>query len=229
MLLRLSRKFKETPDATTFVFASDEPLTWEAGQYGIYRLEHPNVDDRKNRRFFTIASPPFQGSPQITTRISEKSSSFKKALNALEVGDQAELVKVGGDFVMSDTAAQHVMIAGGIGITPYHSIIRQLDHDGQAINITLLYANRTKEFVFKPVLDEIATRNPNFNIQYLVEPQRIDEAVITSAAKDLSNPIYWISGPEPMVEAFEEMITQMGIEKDRIKTDFFPGYQWPEA
>lgn len=229
MLLRLKHKHNETLDTITFVFESDKPVTWQAGQYGIYRLEHPNADDRKSRRFFTIAAPPFEGTPQITTRITEKRSTFKTALNALEIGGEIELVKVGGDFVMEDPAAQHVMIAGGIGITPYHSIIRQLDHDGSPINVTLLYANRTEDFVFKPVLDEITSRHESFKVKYFVEPQRIDAEAFRAASANLTDPTYWISGPEPMVEAFEKLLDELGITKDRIKTDFFPGYQWPEA
>lgn len=229
MLLRLIRKINETPDTLTFVFEGDEPVSWKAGQYGTYRLEHPNPDNRKTRRFFTIAAPPYEGRPQITTRINPKGSSFKKALQSLGVGGKIELLSVSGDFVMDKPEAHHVMIAGGIGITPYHSIIRQLDHDRQPINITLLYANRTEDFVFKKIFDKIAANHQNFIVNYFAEPKRIDEAAIRDASSNLTNPTFWISGPEPMVEAFEQTLAGMGILKDRVKTDFFPGYKWPES
>lgn len=228
MLLRLSRKHIEAADTVTFVFETKEPVAWKAGQYGIYRLEHQSPDDRKDRRFFTVAAPPFEGTPQITTRITEKSSSFKKALNALPIGGEIELIKTGGDFVMTDPITNHLMIAGGIGITPYHSIIRQLDHEARPINITLLYANRTDDFVFKEVLDNIAGRHANFTIKYIVEPRRIDNQAIENAAAGLSDPNYWISGPEPMVKAIDKCLAELGITKEKIQTDFFPGYNWPE-
>lgn len=206
-----------------------EPVSWQAGQYGLYRLPHPNADDRRDRRFFTIAAAPFEHHLQITTRINPKGSSFKKALLALSEGDGIELIKSDGDFVMNDPSRRHVMIAGGIGITPYRSILLQLNHDKQPINVDLLYANRTDEFVFQKEFEEAASANPNFKIHYFVEPKKIDDAAIREVAPNLEEPVFWLSGPEPMVEMFEQSLADMGVPKDNIKTDFFPGYQWPEA
>lgn len=229
MQIRLAHKYKAATDTVTFIFEPPEPVSWQAGQYGLYRLPHNEPDNRKDRRFFTIAAAPFENHLQITTRFNPKGSSFKRALSAMNLGEEIELIKVEGDFVMSDPSAHHIMIAGGIGVTPYRSILKQLDHEGQQINVDLLYANRTSEFVFQSELEEIASRNPGLKIHYFVEPNKIDNQAISSLPSDLDKPIYWLSGPEPMVEAFESSLQEMGIGSGQIKTDYFPGYLWPET
>ncbi len=225
MQLILDHKSPEAGDATSFFFKPNPELVWQAGQYCIYVLPHEHPDDRKDRRFFTISAAPFEGATRITTRLSPKGSTFKHALDGLQPGQSIEAIKTGGDFIMDDPTKQHVFIAGGIGITPYRSILKQLDHDGQPLNVSLLYGNRTDEFVFQTELEEMAGRHPEFRTRYLVEPQRIDEALLKEFLPD--HPTFWISGPEPMVEGFETTLKKLNVPERDIKTDYFPGYNWP--
>jgi ferredoxin-NADP reductase len=76
-------------------------------------------------------------------------------------------------------------------------------------------------------LDAIATRHPTLKIDYFIGDRRIDEAAIRAAVPDLAKPVFYISGPEPMVEAFEKMLKGMGVPDDHVKHDYFPGYDWP--
>lgn len=225
MILKLKAKQAETSDAISFIFDAPAELTWQAGQYMIYKLPHDHPDDRKDRRFFTIAEAPFQREIRITTRFNPKGSSFKRTLHDLKIGNEIEAIKVGGDFVMEDPASQHIFVAGGIGITPYRAILKQLDYDGQPVNVTLLYANRTDEFVFKGELEELAQKHSEFTIQYFIDPQIIDEAVLKKYAEGEAT--IWLSGPEPMVEGMEQTLKKLNVPAERIKTDFFPGYTWP--
>ncbi len=228
MKLRLKAKQPEQGEAVSYFWEAAEPVSWKAGQYGVYKLPHPNADDRKDRRFFTISAAPFEQNPRITTRItSPKGSSFKSALDHLKVWDEIELATVGGDFVMENPQAHHVFIAGGIGITPYRSILRQLDHDNQPINVQLIYANRNRDAVFKTELEELATRHPAFKIDYVLEPQRVDEPTVSKLVPKLEGSMVWVSGPEPMVEAVEKVLKKLNVPLGHIKTDYFPGYNWP--
>lgn len=227
MKLTLIEKRKETRDVTSFIFSPDKPISWEAGQLLHYTLPHENPDDRKIERYFTISSAPFEGHIMVTTRLAEKSSTFKKALFAMPIGGTIEADGLEGDFTVSDPSAELVFIAGGMGITPYHAILLDLDHRGLSISAKLLYANRDSDFVFKDELEALAKKHPNFTIKYFVSPERIDEAAIRKEAPDLGKPIYYVSGPEPMVEAFEKMMLAMGIPDAHLKRDFFPGYNWP--
>lgn len=225
MKFKLIQKIKETSDVTTFVFEPDQPLEWTAGQYMHYILPHENPDDRGTERYFTISSAPFEKHPQITTRhADEKSSTFKTTLFNLEVGDEMEANDLEGDFIFGDPDKEYVFLAGGIGITPFHSILKDLDHKGLQPKITLIYSNRNQEVVFKDEFESFKQRNPNLIIHYLYSPERIDEDSIKKYSPSLQGPIFYMSGPEPMIEALGETLKGMGVAESSIVQDFFPGY-----
>lgn len=226
MKLTLVEKIQETSNATTFVFKYDGDFTWTAGQLLHYTLPHENPDDRGIERYFTISAAPSTKHISITTKFAgEKSSSFKKALFALPIRSEIEADGLEGKFTLPDPKQESVFIAGGIGITPYHSILAEADTQGSDIHVTLLYANNDADFVFKRELEEISSKHEHFNIHYFVAPERINEEAIRKHVPDLTKPVFYISGPEPMVEAFEKMLAEMGIADAHIKRDFFPGYE----
>ena len=228
MTLILDHKQQEGPDTTSFFFKSDPPLSWTAGQFLHYTLPHQNPDSRKTERYFTISAAPEEGQVRVTTRFAgEKGSSFKKALQALPIGGSIEAEGPEGDFIVEDATKDFVFIAGGIGITPFRSILIDLDHRELPMHVTLLYANRTEDAVYRTELEALAAKHPDLKIVYFIGDTRIDELAIKTAAPELQKPIYFISGPEPMVQAFEKMLTQMVIPDGQIKRDFFPGYDWP--
>ena len=228
MKLILVDKRSETEDVVSFMFRSDAPLKWQAGQFLHYSLPHPDEDDRGITRYFTIASAPFEGHVMLTTRFaSERSSSFKRALRGLPVGAAVEVGEPDGDFVVDAPGDQYVMIAGGIGVTPFRAILLDLDHRELPINATLLYANRTLDFVYKAELDRLASRHPGLVVRYLVSPERVTQPSIRAVAPDLARPIFQVSGPEPFVDALGSMLSDLGVPEAHVKRDYFPGYDWP--
>lgn len=229
MKLKLVERRDEASDVTTFIFQPESPLEWQAGQYLHYTLPHDNADDRGIERWFTIAAAPFEGHVQITTRFnSQRSSTFKAALKALQVGDEIEADGPEGDFTVEDPNRHYVFIAGGIGITPFRAILNDLDHHGADIDVTLLYGNSSQDVTFRHELDALATKHPKFKIDYIFMPQQIDETVI-KALPDFASQIYYVSGPEPMVKAIATMLEGLNVPKTQIKLDDFPGYDWPSA
>lgn len=225
MVLKLLEKKQETKDVVTFIFESSETVSWQPGQFLHYVLHHEPTDDRGSDRWFTNSAAPFENLIRITTRhADEKSSSFKEKLFSLEVGKTIEASSVEGDFTLDDSAKSYVFIAGGIGITPFRSILKQLDHDKKPINVTLLYSNRNQDIVFKEELEAIAAANPGFKIHYVFSPEHIDESKIKEFVSDLKTPLFYVSGPEPMVDAMNDMLKKMGVPEDHIKGDWFPGY-----
>lgn len=224
MKLKLLSKRNETNGIKTFVFEPETPISWKTGQYLIYSLPHKNEDLRGKMRFFTISSSPFEKKPSITTRINKnKPSSFKKALNNLTIGDFIEAKGPDGDFVIEDVKQTHIFIAGGIGITPFISMIKQLNNDNSPINITLLYSNRNGDIAFKKKLDEIAIKHPELKIHYFISSGRIGEKELKNFVNDKKN-IFYVSGPDPMVEAMTKLLEELGVAKESIKTDYFSGY-----
>jgi len=222
--LKLIKK-KEVAGIMTFIFSPQEKLEWKAGQYLRYRMDDPEADDRGNNRFFTIASSPLENQVQLSTRIDpEKGSSFKKNLNDLTEGEEIEAVGPLGAFTLDDPSKQYVFIAGGIGITPFRAILTDLDRRNLPINVTLLYANRDENLPFKELFEKIAATHPEMKIHYVIDPEKIDVEEIKKAVPDFKTPIFYVSGPQPMVEAMEKTLAELGAPVENIRHDSFPGY-----
>jgi ferredoxin-NADP reductase len=225
MKLKLIEKRKETNDVMTFIFFPAESLSWTAGQFLHYVLHHEPTDDRGSDRWFTNAAAPFENHVRITTRIArEKGSSFKNMLASLPEGKSIEISFVEGDFTITDPNLEYVFIAGGIGITPFRSMLKQLAFEKKPINVTLLYANRDQQIVYKDELEEIAENNPNFTIHYIFSPEHMDEEKIKKFVPDMQKPIFYVSGSLPMVESVGTLLKRMGVLDDHLKQDWFPGY-----
>jgi len=225
MKLKLAARKTESPGVESFIFKPAEPLVWKAGQFLHYVLNHSSTDDRGSDRWFTIASAPCEKHVMITTRFdSKRSSTFKKTLKALKPGDTIEVSDLDGDFIVSDPRKEYVFIAGGIGITPFRAILKQAEYEGKKLRVKLIYANRNNVAAYKKELEAMANRNPNFEIIYIFSPRRIDKDTVKEFVPDLKKPFFYVSGPEPMVEAIGKMLQQIGVPKKRIKQDWFPGY-----
>jgi ferredoxin-NADP reductase len=227
MKLTLVEKRHETADTKSFLFQPEGDLTWKAGQYLHYKLPHANPDDRGIERYFSISSAPFEKRVMLTCRFAPKGSSFKRALDALPVGDKIECDPAEGDFVVEDASKPMVFIAGGIGITPFRSILLQLDSRKQQPDILLLYANRTEDIPFRIELDGVAKRMTKLRIKYFIGDHRLDGNAIRSSVIDLVRRKVYVSGPEPMVESIDRTLKGLGISEAEIMNDFFPGYDWP--
>ena len=225
MKLKLVERQSLFADVETFYFEPKESIDWQSGQYMHYVFPHQNEDDRGEERWFTISSPPYEKHISITTRFTEKEgSSFKRALKAMKIGDAIESDGPKGRFVITEPAKKTVLLAGGIGITPYHSMLLQMDHDGQAINADLLYANRDDNFVFGEELAALETKHPDLHIHKFVGERRIEVEDFKPYADDPALTIY-LSGPEPMVENYAKTLKEkFGVAEERIMADDFPGY-----
>ncbi len=217
----------EVSNVRTFIFEPEEPVQWQAGQFVHYTLPHEGVDDRGDERWFTISSAPYEQEIRLSTRIfDDKRSTFKDVLVGLKPGDTIEGEAPDGKFTVQDADRQYVFVAGGIGITPFRSMLKQLHHEGKDIKVELLYAVRDEnEAPFKDELEAIAAEHENFNITYFVGDNRIDEKVLKSYRDMFGSPYFYVSGPEPMVESFKVMLEKIGVAEDHIKLDYFPGYE----
>lgn len=225
MKLKFIAKEPRIENVYTFTFEPDKKVTWQPGQYMHYELPHPDADDRGVERWFTISAPPYFGKIQLTTRFdTERSSTFKRALQKLEIGTVLGAGDPRGEFLIEEDATRHVFIAGGIGITPYHSMLLQLDHDGKQLNVDLLYANRDNNFVFDDEFQALASKHSEFKIYKFVGNQRIQESDFSKYLND-KGVVFYISGPRPMVESYQHLLEKLSVEAERVKTDYFPGYQ----
>ncbi|HUD03262.1 MAG TPA: FAD-dependent oxidoreductase [Patescibacteria group bacterium] len=224
MKLKLIQKKVETKDVESFVFEPSKPIKWQAGQFLHYVLDHKNPDDRGIERWFTISNAPFEDCPRITTRITDPDgSTFKKALLSMKSGDFIEGDNPEGDFIYDKKAQKHILIAGGIGVTPYRSMLLQLDHDDQPIDAELLYANRDSDLVFDAEFSQLENKYPDFHILRFTDDKYIEKADLAKYINEKSI-LFYISGPKKMVDIYQAMLAELGIPENQIILDYFPGY-----
>ena len=226
MRLTLEEIKQETSDVTSFIFKPEHPLDWQAGQFFHYILHHEPTDNRGSDRWFSVSSAPYEEVIRLTTRFaSQNGSSFKNALKKLKTGDDIEASDLEGDFILDNADRDYVFIAGGIGITPFRAILKQLDYEKKPIRVSLLYSNKGADNVpFKLELEELVKNHPEFQIHYFFSPDRLDEQKIRDLVPDFLEKMFYISGPEGMVESLGEDLTRMGLPQNQLKQDWFPGY-----
>jgi len=235
LILKLKEKIRITPDTYDFIFPLEKKLSFVAGQYMEWTLAHHNPDSRGNRRYFTLASSPTERNVRIGVKFYPQSSSFKRAM----LNETTDIVAASqaGDFTLiPDINEKLVFIAGGIGITPYRSMLKYLIDKNEQRDIVVLYSNKYKsEIVYKDIFDE-AQEKLNIKIIYTLtdkrsiahnlngETGRIDELMIQKNVPDYKERFFYLSGPHAMVTSFEEVLNKMGVKENRIKKDFFPGF-----
>jgi ferredoxin-NADP reductase len=234
--LRFVRRVHEGENVASFVFDVDQPLGHRAGQAIRLTVPHPEPDDRGLARTFTLSSAPSEPFAMISTRLSEPPSTFKRALRALEPGAVAEARGPYGRFVYAEHDTPAVFIAGGIGVTPFRSMLVELASQRVAAPVTLLYANRSPDIPFRSLFDSLARGWPGLQIVYTVTRPtpdwrgsvgRVGEELIRRHVPDLSRPLFYVAGPAAMVEATARVLAVLGVGPDRIKQESFPGYDAP--
>ncbi|MBI2039493.1 FAD-dependent oxidoreductase [Candidatus Microgenomates bacterium] len=229
------RNKKEVATGTLLVsFEVIEPFTFKPGQYCFVTLINPPYpDDRGNRRHFSIVnSPNEKGTITITTRLSE--SGFKRGLRELKIGDQTQLGPIAGAFVLpDDTSIPLVLIAGGIGITPFMSILKFVAEERLPYQITLIYSNRDQSSTtFYDELQLLSTQLPNFQLvltmtedpNWTGEKRRVDTTFIKEYFPNVNAQKYMVVGPPGMVSAVQNALLEAGVTPDNINVENFTGY-----
>ena len=193
-------------------------------------------NDQNWRHAFSIVSAPFEDQLVVATRM--RDSAFKRALKALPTGAP---VTINGPFgslcLHQDRTRAGVFIAGGIGITPFVSMLRQAQHDRLHQRLILLYSNRRPEdAAFLADLQQLEEQNTHFRLVATMTNMRLSTrtwpnqtGVITadlvkSVVGDVPKPIFYLVGPPGMVESMRQTLHQVGIDNDDIRSEAFYGY-----
>lgn len=237
LILKLKERIKVASNIFDFVFTNDQKFHFHPGQYMEWTLAHRSPDTRGNRRFFTIASSPTENDIRIGVKFYSKPSSLKNHMANLNVGDEIVASQRGGDFVLPEDKTQKlVFIAGGIGITPFRSMIKYLLDNNEKRTITMLYSNKTiADIAYRDIFD-VAEAQLGIKTIYVITDFEempfgfnarqgfIDANMIKNEIPDFMKRIFYISGPHNMVVAFRATLKAMGVKRNYIKTDFFPGF-----
>jgi ferredoxin-NADP reductase/Na+-translocating ferredoxin:NAD+ oxidoreductase RnfD subunit len=220
---RLSR------DSMDFTFKPERPFAYQPGQYMELTFQHPHTDSRGARRYFTLSSSPTEQDIRLGIKFYEPGSSYKRALLGITPNTPIIAGQLGGDFTLpKDTAKKLVFIAGGIGITPFRSMIKYLLDRDERREITLLYAAKTTDdHVYRDVFDKAATKL-GIHVIYITTSGKTKRAryeqLIAKHVPDYRDCTFYISGPHAMVTDTEHVLETMGVSFVRIKKDFFSGY-----
>lgn len=214
--------YKESGDVYSFIFEKENDFTWNAGQYGLISIIHRKI--KNPTKPFSIASSPSENIIKLTTRINNDPSEFKKALLELKQGMKVKTSGPVGSFYLQDDSPS-LLIAGGIGITPFRSILKQLEAEGNrnGTQRNLLYLDSKKTFIYKNELDNVAN-NTSVNISYLDAKDDLHNEIDRFNDMHKNNSCYYIAGPKSMVESITGYIQSKNISKGRIKKDAFLGY-----
>jgi len=174
---------------------------------------------------YSIASSPTESDMRITFR--EGISEFKKALQSIKPNDRLTISQYGNDYDFQLKKNQaSVLIAGGIGIAPFRSMLKEMFDTHQDSDVTLIYLNQNEDFLFKDELELWSKRLTNLSISYIATKdinRKKREKLILSLVKSPHRNFY-ISGPPAMVESNEHLLIDMGVEVRDIRIDSFGGY-----
>jgi glycine betaine catabolism B len=229
MVVTFVKSERVAQNTTSYFFQPESPYRFIAGQFLELTVPHSTMDDRGDKRWFTISSSPSDELISITTAtFGDASSSFKRELMSLQAGAKATVSLPMGDFVLpKDESIPLIFVAGGIGITPFKSIVSELQYRQQKRDITLLHVAHTQhEFSFHDQMQSALEQRyiPITTHDYARGHHKLSaELVIDRTAPTDAHYIY-VSGPEPLVETLSDELARHNIQRNHIFTDFFHGY-----
>lgn len=220
-------------DTLQFDFEKPDGFNYLAGQYGGFNLINPSETDEKgtNRRF-TLCSAPNEDLLSVVTRV--QTSAFKKVLSTMPIGDEIKLVGPSGKFVLNEDNNQPVVfIAGGIGIAPFYSMLKDLVAQKSPRQVTLLYGNESLETAaYLNELNALSEQIPLTVINTLSNPPStwaeekgyITHTMIKKYVSDITKPMFYVCGTPAMVTTMHETLQEMDIPEEHIQVEDFPGY-----
>lgn len=231
--LRLRSREFVTPTVQELSFIANRPLKFVSGQYLELEVPHAHPDARGTRREFSIVSAPGDAPlVQIAYRDGGQKhpSSYKKALAAAEPGAELQVTGVWGDFVLPSHNEPLLLVAAGVGITPFVSQLRDLQLRGVSRDIVLVYvASSADELAFRDRLAETGARVVAFTHDEPAElpatwswagGERLTEASLRASVPDIPSRHAFISGPPSLIADLDPALT----EAKSVTTDAFAGY-----
>ena len=235
--VKLERRQQVAEGTVAFCFGKPAGFEFAGGQsIDVTLINPPQTDAEGNTRALSLASAPHEPYLMVATRL--RDTAFKRTLKTLEPGNE---VKIEGPFgsmtLHRKTNRPAVILAGGIGITPFRSMLVQAAKANTGHSLFLFYSNRRPEdAAFLAELQELARQHTNFTLVATMtnleksqavwtgEKGHISIEIVMKYVNDLADPIYYTAGPPALVAAMKEMLNEAGVDEDDINSEDFSGY-----
>lgn len=232
--LRVAETWRVTPSVLGCrLELGGRDFPFEPGQ--AITLQLPEMEDRRERqRTFSLASSPTEDYLLVATR--HTGSPFKQRLEEAKGDD----VGIDGPFgeVTLDPERPAVMVTGGIGITPFRSMLRYAVDRKLAIPLVFLYSNRApEEIAFREELERWAEEAENLSLHLTItrpdeserswsgRTGRIDADLIREATAELERPLFYVCGPPGLVRGLGELLSErLDVPDEDIRSEEFTGY-----
>ena len=234
---KLLNRVEVAQDTMAFHFEKPMGFDFKTGQsVDLTLMNPPETDSEGNTRTFSIASAPFENQLMFATRM--RDTAFKRSLKNVAIGTPVKMEAAMGSFTLHKNAGKPaVFLAGGIGITPFFSIVRQADHDRAPHKLYLFCSNhRPEDTRFLDTLQGLEKSNPNFKLictmtdiaksmkEWNGETGLVDKGMLLRHLTTLQGPIYYIAGPPAMVAGVRKVLVAANVDEDDIRTEDFAGY-----
>lgn len=232
--LHLKEVQKISDRVYNYIFQPERRFAFLPGQYMEWTLPYTPYDSRGNRRTFTIASSPTEQEVHLGIKYYEPASMYKAAFIHMQPGDVVYASQLAGNFTLNGNEHKKLaFIAGGIGITPFRSMIKYLTDTQKVADIVLLYVvsdptdlaytQELKEAVAVgiktiPIVTDLSYQAPG------VVTTKLSVSSLNQLIPDYNERIFYISGPNNMVDGTKHYLRQLGVHRRHIKTDHFSGY-----
>ena len=212
----------EIPNYSSIVFERPRGFTFEAGDWIDIEFAGESLNGGKT---YSLSSSPTE--PDLMITFKDGVSEIKKALAATKPGDTLNIIQYGNDYKFTlNPSKTSTLIAGGVGIAPFRSMLQEMVDQADKNNVDLIYLNQTADFLFIAELEQYAKQLRGLTITYLVtkELKKKDKTKALLAALKTPGQSFYIAGPEAMVEMTEHLLLDNGVALANIKVDSFGGY-----
>ncbi len=220
-----------TQDVSSFRFSNPLNIIHSAGQYMMVTITSGSA---KITHTFSISSSPTEkGYLELTTRL--RVSEYKNTLRKMKPGDSAQIEAPFGTFTLDKNSTAVGMLAGGIGITPFRSIMKYCTDTQASTKVTLIYGVRSQtDVVFKQDFDDMQKQNANLKVVYVLQTAPkdfngyagfINAEVIQKEIPDYKSTIFYVCGTPSMVKAMQNLLLTVGVPAVKVRIENFGGYQ----
>ena len=219
-----------TPTTRAIEIEKPKAFVFRPTQFTFLQLR---TEDGMDARPMSLATSPTRPHLEYAVRVSD--SAYKRAFAALQPGDEVAVFGPIGDFVLRETRPA-VLVAGGVGITPLKGMAEYAADKALPIPVRLVYSNRSEdEIVYRDELEALEKQNPNFRVlQTLTRTTddgwrgrtgRIDRELLQEVARDLTDPMYYVSGTPSMVVGTLRLLRALNVPDEDLEVEAFRGYE----